>query len=102
MSYRMGNLRVSPIKTQEFIHIDRGTIYLTNKRIIFVGSEKRVNKTIDLSSIIEFDIFKDGLLIGKTNGKKPLIVFPDWTDELSPKRDHLNRMTRLIDRLLSN
>ena len=105
LSYRMGNLKVSPNKTDQFLIVDRGYLYLTNKRLIFVGEEKHVNKTIKMDDILEFDIFNDGILIGKSNGKKPLIVFSEWVRKprTEPvKRDHLNIVTRLLDRVLSN
>lgn len=102
-SYKIGNLNVIPNTTQKFTTIDRGTLYITNKRIIFVGTEKRVNKSIDLDDILEFGIFRDGILIGKANGKKPLIHFPDWIIQPNKdpiKRDHLNRIVRVLDRVL--
>ena len=103
MSYRMGNLSVVANTMQKFTPIDRGRLYITNKRIIFVGTEKRVNKTIDLDDNLEFSIFRDGLLIGKANGKKPLIQFPEWIikPNTAPlKRDHLNRTIRVLDRVI--
>lgn len=104
MTYRMGNLRVVPLTTQKFVPIDRGTIFITNKRIIFVGAEKRVNKTINLDDIIEFGVFRDGILIGKANGKKPLIHFPEYINQSNKapkKRDHLNRIMRVLNRVIS-
>ena len=104
MSYRMGNLRVVPLTTQKFIPIDRGTLFITNKRIIFVGAEKRVNKTLNLDDIIDFSIFKDGILIGKLNGKKPLIHFAEYINQANKtpkKRDHLNRIMRVLNRVIN-
>jgi hypothetical protein len=102
-SYRMGNLNVVSNTIQKFTTVDRGTLYITNKRIIFVGTENRVNKTINLDDILEFTIFRDGILIGKSNGKKPLIHFPEWIiqrNKAPVKRDHLNRIVRVLDRVL--
>lgn len=103
MSYRMGNLSVVANTMQKFTTIDRGRLYITNKRIIFVGTERRVNKSINLDDIIEFSVFRDGILVGKTNGKKPLIQFPEWLikPNTAPlKRDHLNRTIRVLDRVI--
>lgn len=102
-SYKMGNLSVVPNTSQRFLPIDRGALYISNKRIIFVGTEKRVNKSIKLDDILEFSIFKDGILIGKSNGKKPLIQFPEWViqpNKAPNKRDHLNRIVRVLDRVI--
>jgi hypothetical protein len=49
-----------------------------------VGTEKRENRTVRLDDILEFSVFRNGILIGKTNGKKPLIHF-------------LNMLKKLID-----
>lgn len=103
-SYRLGNLSVNPVSSQKFIPVDRGELFITNKRIIFVGKEKRVNKSINLDDILEFSIFKDGILIGKSNGKKPLIYFPEYirkSDEAPEKRDDLNIAVRVLDRVLN-
>jgi hypothetical protein len=103
LSYTFGSLSVLRNTTEYFKPIDRGTLYVTNKRIIFIGTEKRENRTVDLDNILEFSIFRDGILIGKTNGKKPLIVFTDYVDKPNRppnKRDHLNRVTRVLDRVL--
>ena len=104
MTYRMGNLRVVPLTTQKFIPIDRGSLYITNKRIIFVGTQKRVNKTINLDDVIEFSVFRDGILIGKLNGKKPLIHFAEYVNQPNKtpkKRDHLNRIMRVLNRVIN-
>jgi hypothetical protein len=53
--------------------IDTGTLYLTNKRLIFVGA--RGNKTIPLNKILDFESYTDGVKIQKTSGKNPLIQF---------------------------
>ena len=93
-----------PLTSQKFIPVDRGTLYITNKRIIFVGNEKRVNKTINLDDILEFGIFRDGILIGKLNGKKPLIHFSEYINQPNKapnKRDHLNRVLRVLNRVIN-
>lgn len=103
-TYRLGNLRVVPLTSQKFVPIDRGTLYITNKRIIFVGTEKRVNKTINIDDILEFSIFRDGILIGKLNGKKPLIHFSEYIiqpNKAPNKRDHLNRVLRVLNRVIN-
>jgi hypothetical protein len=102
-SYRMGNLKAVANKKQEFQHIDRGSLYITNQRIIFVGTEKRVNKSIDIDNILEFSLFRDGILIGKSEGKKPLIAFAEYiknTNEAPNKRDHMNRVIRVLGRVI--
>lgn len=103
LSYRMGNLRVAPNSTQHFINVDRGTLYITNKRMIFVGTIKRINKTIDLDNILELTIFRNGILIGKPNGKKPLVQFPEYIKQPNKppnKRDDLNQIVIVLNRVI--
>jgi hypothetical protein len=103
LSCSMGKLNIMRNTTEYFEPIDRGTLYFTNKRIIFVGTEKRENRTIDIDDILEFTIFKEGILIGKSNGRKPYICFTGYVEKSTRppnKRDHLNRVTRVLDRLL--
>ena len=61
-----------------------------------------MNKTINLDNILEFSIFRDGILIGKANGKKPLIQFPQFTPQQNQanKRDDLNVALRVLERVL--
>jgi hypothetical protein len=72
--------------------------------MIFIGKEKGQNRTIDLDDILEFSLFRDGILIGKPNGKKPLVEFPPYVNQQNKapnQRDHLNRIIRAIDRVMS-
>lgn len=103
LSYRMGNLSVAPNTTERFINIDTGTFYITNKRVIFVGTVKGVNKTIDLGNILELSIFRNGILIGKPNGKKPLLQFREYIKQPNKppdKRDDLNQIVIVLNRVI--
>jgi len=103
LSYTFGSLNLIRNTTEYFKPVDRATLYVTNKRIIFTGTEKFENRTIDLDNILEFSIFKNGILLGKANGKKPLIIFSDYIEKPNRppnKRDHLNRVTRVLERVL--
>ena len=103
-SATFGSLNVIKNTTNYFAHIDRGSLFITNKRMIFVGKEKRQNRTIRLDDILEFDIFRDGILLGKANGRKPLIHFAEFiqkTNEAPKYRDDLNRTVRILYRVIS-
>jgi len=69
--YRIGSLNVAPNYKEEYVLIDTGTLYITNKRIIFTGS--RNNKTISLSSILSLTPYTDGVEIEKS-GKSPILT----------------------------
>jgi hypothetical protein len=58
--------------------IDTGTIYLTNKRIIFTGTSKNSNIRID--KILDFTPYSDGVEIGKETGKSPTLQMPQNAD----------------------
>lgn len=71
--YRVGSVKVQPIKRDVLRQIDSGTLYLTNKRIIFVGSKK--NSNIRLDKVLSFTPYSDGIEIGKDTGKSPFLSF---------------------------
>lgn len=102
--YTMGSLSIMQNTRTYFNHIDRGSLYITNKRIVFVGKEKNQNRTINLDDILEFSLFRNGFLIGKSNGKKPLIEFGDYVkkpNQPNIPRDHLNRIVRALNRVIN-
>ncbi len=76
--WRMGSLGVRTMSNQELTRIDTGTMYLTNKRLIFMGTMK--NTTIALTKILDFKPYKNGVDIRKENGKSPFIGFGDNVD----------------------
>jgi len=64
-----------PQRTSQDVYkvIDSGEMYLTNKRIIFMGSKS--NKTIRLNKILSFSPYSDGVEINKDTGKSPFFAF---------------------------
>lgn len=100
ISFNTGSFNVVRDNVTGFVLLDRGHLFLTNKRIIFIGGESRQNRSIALENILEFELFKDGVIIGKPNGKKPLILFPMALKTLV-QPDGLNPFLRILDRLLS-
>ena len=68
---------IAPIRnTEEYLKfIDSGTIYFTNKRIIFMGEHG--NKIIPFSKILSFTPYADGIEIDKETGKKPFFKYED-------------------------
>ncbi|HEX8577705.1 MAG TPA: hypothetical protein VF677_15570 [Flavobacterium sp.] len=72
-NYKSQNYRVDKMKL-----IDTGTIYLTNKRIIFTGTNKNSNIRID--KILNFTPYTDGVEIGKETGKSPMLQIKQNAD----------------------
>lgn len=56
----------------ELTHIDDGTLYITNKRVIFDG--RRKNSTIRHSALLGLEMFRDGLVLEKASGKSPHLI----------------------------
>ncbi len=96
----IGSRNVKRIPISQFVSIDRGDIYTTNFRIIFIGKERNTNKTILLENILDLKVDEDSVIFGIPNGKKPMIKFEPYIKTLE-KRDHLIRFISIIDRLIS-
>lgn len=79
--YRMGSIAVQPVSEDIWQTIDSGQIYLTNKRLIFMGAKG--NKTIRLNKILDIAPYKNGVDIQKETGKSPFIEFSDNIDIFS-------------------
>ncbi len=71
--YRVGSVGVNRVTSTELKLINRGTLYLTNKRLIFTSSDK--NSTIKLEKILSFTPYSDGIELEKETGKNPTIMF---------------------------
>ncbi len=62
-------------------YIDRGDLYLTNKRIIFIGTVKNIN--IRFEKILKLTPKADGIEIDKEIGKAVVIQLPYNADEFA-------------------
>jgi len=76
--WRAGNIAVRPVSKEELTLIESGTLYLTNKRLVFVGSRK--SSSIRLDKVLDFEPYKDGIFIQKDSGKSPFLGFTDRVD----------------------
>ncbi len=77
----MGSVGVQRVSEDVWQTIDSGKVYLTNKRLIFMGS--KVNKTIRLNKILDINPFKNGIDIQKETGKSPFLEFSNNVDIFS-------------------
>ncbi|MDR1997142.1 MAG: hypothetical protein LBQ83_02315 [Candidatus Margulisbacteria bacterium] len=78
--YKIGSVSPQRVTEDVWRNIDSGKIYLTNKRIVFMGG--RGNKTIPFKKILDFDVYSDGIQIQKDTGKSPLIQFSNNTGDI--------------------
>ena len=58
-----GDLAVKPVSEDVSVKIDSGTIYITNKRVIFRGTNE--NKTIKLPKILNISPYANGIRLEK-------------------------------------
>lgn len=70
--YRVGSAQVQRITNEELVEVDKGTLYITSKRIIFVGSKK--NSNIRYNKILSFIPYKDGIEVVKDAGRNPFFL----------------------------
>lgn len=75
-----GSMSVVPHTVTSYEVIDYGDLFLTNKRVIFIGDENK-NRSIRLDRILNVDLYQDGVLLGKENGTSPLLHWPDWVQQ---------------------
>jgi hypothetical protein len=71
--WRMGDLALQPVTEDIMAPIDEGRLFLTNKRLIFLGS--RGNKSIRLQKILDFTPYQNGIDLQKDAGKSPFLQF---------------------------
>lgn len=69
--WRAGSLGVQRMSEDVLKHLDNGTLFLTNKRIIFMGGRR--NRNIRLSRILDFEIYSNGVQIEKDAGASPFL-----------------------------
>lgn len=70
--YRVGSLGVNRTTSTYVDNIDSGKFYITNQRLVFIGSAK--NFTYPINKIIKTEVSDIGLTIQKENTSNPQIV----------------------------
>jgi hypothetical protein len=73
--YRAGSYQVQRVTQEETRQVSSGTLYITDKRIVFHGQPK--NGSIRFNNIISFVPYADGIEIEKTSGRNPIFTFGD-------------------------
>jgi len=69
VSIKLGSITPQSISEDVLQLIDIGRLYLTNKRLIFMGGTG--TKTIALNKILDFQVYSNGIEISKDAGKSP-------------------------------
>ena len=81
LSYRVGSVSVERVTSEHMQHLDSGTLYVTNKRLIFTGQKKNAN--IKLEKILSITPYSDGIEVVKDAGRNPVFIVPSNADILS-------------------
>ena len=88
---RTGFINAIGNEITRFSPTDIGTIYVTNKRIVFVGKQKFVTKDVNIDNIIYVNLYQDGVMINQANRKPLLFKFDNKDDlEIYEKADGMN------------
>lgn len=75
--WRVGSVSVQRVSSEVMTEIDRGTLYITSKRLLFDGAKK--NTSIAIGKISNFTAFSDGIQIEKGSGRDAYFVGEgDW------------------------
>ena len=67
--YRLGSFEPSIVRDEHLEQVDSGTLYLTNKRLLYRGARK--SSSIRLNKILAFRVAEDGLIVEKETGRHP-------------------------------
>ena len=78
LSWRYGDIGVQRVTEDLLADLGTGTLYLTNKRLIFDGASKTTS--IPLSKVLNFTIYSDALQIEKSTGKDQIFKTADGID----------------------
>ena len=76
--YSAGSVAVQRVTSDQIQVIDSGTVYLTNKRVIFLGNKK--NSNIRLDKILSIVPYSDGVELEKDTGKSPILRMTSSAD----------------------
>ncbi|MCC7375835.1 MAG: hypothetical protein IT581_14350 [Verrucomicrobiales bacterium] len=63
--FRFGD--ITPISREEMTELANGTLYVTNRRLVFDGDRR--NTGIKLAKILDLTVYKDGLEVDKQTGR---------------------------------
>jgi len=97
---RAGSLSLVSHEIKNFVIQDIGRLYITDKRLIFIGKQKNLTKTISLKDIVTYYLYQDGILILQGNKKGLLFKFEDSTDHVF-LQDGINEFTTVVSRILN-
>ncbi len=76
VSWRVGGFKGRPIEKTEMVKLDKGTLFVTNKRIIFSGDRKSFS--VPYSKLIDIELFTDAVKLNREGKvRREYFVVPD-------------------------
>jgi hypothetical protein len=72
LSWRFGSISLNRVTREEMRQIDAGTLYITNKRLLFNGAGK--NFSVPYKKVVQFTAYKDGLKIERDSGRDQYFI----------------------------
>jgi hypothetical protein len=70
--WRIGQVAVERVTRDVLTQLDAGMLYVTNKRLLFDGHRK--NSVINLTKVVRFTLFRDGIRIEKDSGRDQYFI----------------------------
>ena len=98
---RGGSLSLLSNDITRFVPIDIGKLFITNKRIIFIGKQNNVSKSVKITDILTSLLYKDGILISQANKKAIILKFEEYNDDEVMIQDGINEFNIVLNRLLN-
>ncbi|MEZ4521290.1 MAG: hypothetical protein R3A46_06565 [Thermomicrobiales bacterium] len=71
--WRTGAMNVERVTEEVLKPIDSGQLYITNKRVIFLGQNRNMN--VRLNRVLDFTLYTDGIELVKDAGRNPVFQF---------------------------
>lgn len=99
---RGGSISLISNEIKNFVPIDFGKILLTNKRILFIGKQNNVTKSIKISDILISKLYQDGILISQANKKAIILKFEKYNDDEVLIQDGINHFIIVLNRIINN
>lgn len=75
---RSGSLSFVSSDIKSFSILDIGRLFITNKRLLFIGKQKNISKSINIESIATYFAYQDGILLVIPNRKNILLKFKEF------------------------
>lgn len=102
---RGGNMNYTTNAIKNFRLQDFGGLFITNKRILFVGKQMHKTVGVNLSSVATYEIFRDGVLLRITNRNNGIMFRFEPSQRVEGVlllQDGMNIFTSILDRIFGN